>query len=60
MFTEDYLGFEKAYLKDLENLYYETNDELLRLELLKVRDILFRLYYTHQFKRHSAFDLSRS
>ena len=60
MFTEDYLRFEKDYLKELENLFYKTGDELLRLEILKIRDILFRIYYTHNFKRYSAFDLSRA
>lgn len=51
--NEDYLKFEAHYLKELTLLWEETKDEALRLRILEIREILFRTYYTQQFKKRS-------
>jgi len=39
-FSKEYLEFERKHLKELEDLWYKTNDESLREVILRAREVL--------------------
>ena len=39
-----YLNFEKKLISGIEDLWYDTRDEALRLNILRLREILERIY----------------
>ena len=41
----NYLKFEKKLMTGIEDLWYDTKDEALRLNILRLREILERIYW---------------
>ena len=39
-FSKEYIEFEQKHLKELEDLWYKTKDESLRLVILNAREVL--------------------
>jgi len=44
MFSKEYIDFEIKHMKELELLWYKTQDEELRKIILEARKILQRIY----------------